>query len=43
MSMNVILVSGRMATDPTLSTVNDAACTSFTVASDTRARGTDGK
>lgn len=43
MSMNIIFVAGRLATDPVLSNVNDAACTSFTLASDTRAKGADGK
>lgn len=43
MSMNIIFVGGRLATEPALTTVNDAACTTFTLASDTRARDQDGK
>lgn len=29
MSMNLIIVAGRLASDPVISTVNDAQCTSF--------------
>ena len=42
MSMNIIFVAGRLATDPTLSTVNDTPCTSFTLASDTRSKDANG-
>ncbi len=30
MSMNLIIVAGRLATDPVLSNVNDVSCTTFT-------------
>ena len=30
MSMNLIIVAGRLATDPTRSNVNDVPCTTFT-------------
>ena len=43
MSMNIIFVGGRLATEPALTTVNDAACTTFALASDTRAKDQDGR
>ncbi len=43
MSMNLIVVAGRIATDPALSTVNDAPCTTFSLASDTRQKDASGK
>lgn len=42
MSMNLIIVAGRLATDPALSSVNDTPCTTFTLASDTKAKDADG-
>ena len=30
MNMNLIIVAGRLATDPALSNVNDVPCTTFT-------------
>lgn len=38
MSMNLIIVAGRLASDPTLSTVNDIPCTTFSLASDTKVK-----
>lgn len=43
MSLNLIVVAGRLATDPALASVHDTPCTSFTLASDTRQRDADGK
>lgn len=42
MSMNIIFVAGRLATEPALSTVNDTPCTTFTLASDTRSKDANG-
>lgn len=42
MSMNLIVVAGRLATDPTISKVNDVSCATFTLASDTRAKDASG-
>lgn len=42
MSLNLIVVAGRMATDPAISTVNDVSCTTFTLASDTKAKDASG-
>lgn len=38
----MIVVAGRMASDPTLSNVNDIPCAAFSLASDTRARDANG-
>ena len=42
MSMNIIFVAGRLASDPALSTVNDIPCTTFSLASDTRSKDASG-
>ena len=42
MSINKLTTVGRLTADPVLSQANDAACASFTLASDTRARDASG-
>lgn len=42
MSLNVISVSGRMATDPTIKDVNGMSCTSFNIASDSMKKDENG-
>ena len=42
MSINKLTTEGRLTADPVLSQANDAACASFTLASDTRARDASG-
>lgn len=42
MSINLITVAGRMATDPTTNMVNDITCTSFSLASDSKLKDSDG-
>ncbi len=40
--MNLIVASGRLTADPTLSMVNDVSCVNFTLASDTRTKDASG-
>lgn len=42
MSINLITVAGRMATDPTTNVVNNISCTSFSLASDSKLKDANG-
>lgn len=42
MDINLITVTGRMASDPTLSQVGGASCVSFTLASNSRQKDGEG-
>lgn len=43
MDINLIMVTGRLTADPVISQAGGAACTSFTVASSTRQKDSDGR
>lgn len=43
MDINLITVTGRLTADPTITQVGDASCASFTVASNTRQKDSEGK
>jgi len=42
MDINHIIVTGRLTGDPTISQVGDASCATFTVASSTRQKDSEG-
>jgi len=42
MSINLITVAGRMASDPTINMVNDISCASFSLAADSKLKDTNG-